>query len=52
MSVGQIVGGVVALIVVSLLVSGMRARRKRWGKPLSQRNVRTWSKTDKWQPWR
>lgn len=52
MSVGQVVGGLVALVVLWLLVRWLRTRRKRWSRPLSERHVRTWSKSDKWQPWR
>jgi hypothetical protein len=52
MSVGQVVGVLVALVVVGWLVRWVQMKRKRWGRPLSSRNVKTWSKSDKWQPWR
>lgn len=53
MSGGQVLGVVVvAVIVLWALVQWLRTRRKRWGRPLSQRNVRTVSKGDRSQAWR
>ena len=52
MSVGQVVGVLIAVAVVLIVILFVRARRRRWGRPLGERNVRTWSKSDKWQPWR
>ena len=52
MSVAQVIGVLIAVAVVWAVIAVVRGRRKRWTKPLSQRNVRTWGKSDKWQPWR
>jgi hypothetical protein len=52
MSVGQVVGVLIAVAIVIVVIAFMRKRRKRRVRPFSERNVRTWSKSDKWQPWR
>jgi hypothetical protein len=54
MSIGQALGLLVFALMVLAGIVLLRRRRSRGGRRGfgSQSRVRTWSKSDKWSPWR
>lgn len=52
MSNGQMAGLLLVVLLVIVAVALLRRRRRGGRRFASNARVRTWSKSDKWSPWR